>query len=485
MSYFLIANNLHLGAELFGAIVFFLTAWLFLEAFWIKKDLFSLSRVLGFSLLSLWQLLHALNEGGDNIFIANNLIYIGGLLFILISYGLEKMASKPLYNFAVSIPLFLKIAANAAQISAGILTLITFLLTKRYFKNIDKPLKWLLIGFAALTASSMAAIFTKPEISNTYWVIEHIIKIIAFSAFSVWIWKFLSLRIKEEALIVFVAMSLFISLLITTTFSIFFLKRIELETEKTLSANAQILNFYLASLKNKALASSQIIANNEDFGLAVKTKDMQTLKEISDSLIKTTGQDFITVALKRGEIIFKANFPINNEENALSEKIGAEALEGRVAATIDETIVEGLSIRAAAPIYSRGTIIGAVITGTLLNKTFVQQFKDISNLETTIFKNKKVKTSSFLLSGQTIEYPKEKYIGLVDFIGQTVIGSFQPLKNIDGESAAVFSITTTPGELLRNAQTTNRFTMIIIFSIVLILIMPLYRFSVFLSDKEF
>lgn len=482
MLYFLIANNLHLGAELLGAVIFFLAAWLFGEAFWIKKDLFSLSRGIGFALLSLWQLFHALNNGNDAL-TANGFIYLSGLLLILISYGMEKMTAKPLYIFTAPIPLFLSINENTSIISAGILALITFFLAKRYFKDIDKSLKWLLIGFAALTVSSIAAIFAEPAISNNYWILEHAVKLAAFLLLSIWIWKFLSLRIREDALIVFIAISLFISLLVTTTFSVFFLKQIEQETENNLSASAQILNFYLDSLKNKALAASQIIASNEDFSSAIKTKDIETLKEMSRNLIKETNQDFLTVALKKGEILFKASFPINNEENALAEEIVAEALEGRPAVTIDEASTEGLSIRAAAPVYNRGAIIGAVISGSLLNKSFARQFKNIIGFETTIFKNGRVNASSFLVTSQAVNYPNKQYIGLADFSGQAVIGVFRPIKNINGENAATFSITTTPGELLINAQAMNRFTMIIIFSIILSLIIPLYRFSVFLTDE--
>lgn len=483
MSYFLIANNLHLGAELFGAVVFFLIAWLFFEAFWIKKDIFSLSRGFGFSLLSLWQFIHAFNQDGDGgALIAGGLIYLGGLLLILISYGLEKMAAKPLYAFMAPVPLFLKISGSAVPISAVAVTLITFLLAKRYFKDIDKPIKWLMAGFGILSAAALITLLTVQETPGLYWIAGHLIKLAAFFALSVWIWKFLSLRIREEALIVFIAISLFISLLVTTTFSIFFLRRIQNETENSLSANSQILNFYIASLKNKALAASQIIAASEDLAEALKSKDAATLQEISGKLLQETSGEFLTIAGKKGEIFLKSNFPVVKEENVLAEKIGAEALEGRPSVTISQADIEGLSIRAAAPIMDRGAIIGAAITGSLLNKNFVRQFKDISDFETSIFKDNRVSASSFLLAGQPAAPPAEKYIGPAELAGQQFIGAFQPIKNTEGKTIAVFSLTTTPGELLRNAQAANRLTMIIIFSITLSLMIPLYRFSVFLTS---
>lgn len=477
MSYFLIVNNLHLGAELLGGIVFFLIAWLFFEAFWLKKDVFSFSRALGFGLISLWQFLHALGENGNDFLTAGALIYLGGLVLVLISYAGEKLAAKPsLAAGFLFLPFVIKISDNASRIAAAFLTLIAILLAKRYFKDIDRPIKWLMVGFGILSVAAVTAF-------SSYWIAEHLIKLAAFSALSIWIWKFLSLRIREEALIVFVAISLFISLLVTTTFSVFFLRRIQNETVNSLSANSQIFNFYIASLKNKALAASQIIASNEDLADALKLKNAAALQEISLNLLKETNEEFLTIAGGKGEVFLKANFPIAKEENILTEKIGADALEGKLSVTVSQADIEGLSIRAAAPILDRGAVIGAAITGSLLNKNFVQQFKNISNFETSIFKNNQISASSFLSAGQPAAPPAEKYIGPAELAGQQFIGEFQPVKNAEGETVAIFSLTTTPGELLRNAQAANRLTMIIIFSITLGLMIPLYRFSVFLTNE--
>ena len=76
----------------------------------------------------------------------------------------------------------------------------------------------------------------------------------------------------------------------------------------------------------------------------------------------------------------------------------------------------------------------------------------------------------------------EDFLGTTKFLNQEVIGAFTPLKNFDAQTVGILSLTTTPGELLRDANATNRLTMLIVFAIAVSLIIPLYRFTVFLTS---
>lgn len=484
MSSFLFLNNIHLAVEIFGSIIFFIVAWLFFESYLIKKDKFSFSRSLGFLFLSIWQIFHVLGDESNNFLLIFSLsIYGAGLFLVFFSYLSEKLPPKPVYGvFVIIPPLFFGLIDRFPVVASVSLIAITFVLMRRYFKDIDIIIKWLAIGFALLAASSIVSIYVKTESLNLIWLSAHVIKILAFSAIVIWIWKFLSLRIKEEALLVFITTSLFIALLVTTTFSNFYFQRIERETMNNLAANAKMLNFYIDGLKNKALAGSQIIANNEDFISAIKSNDLGGAKKISNHLLNLTGQNFLTVASEYGTVLFKTNFPVIKDETIFQEIIGAEALESRPAVTVEQSDTDGLTIRAAAPILYRGKIIGAVLTGFLLDERFVDNFKKISGLETTILADEKVIASTILTVGKAISFPKEEFLGTTKLLNQEVIGAFTPLKNFDAQTVGILSLTTTPGELLRDANATNRLTMLIVFAIAISLIIPLYRFTVFLTS---
>lgn len=469
MSKFLFFSNIQLGVELVGAIVFFIAAWLFFEAYLIKRDRFSILRALGFFLLSVSQVIRAV---GDE----STLLYFVGIAFVFLSYLQEKLPAKPDHAFLFALPLGAQDWPQAILLAA-----LVFVFYRRYFKDIDRQIKWMGIGFGFLTVSSFISLFAGAD-AGAVFLAEYTVRLFAFLSIALWAWLFLSLRMKEEVLIVFISISLFMALVVTTTFSAFFLQRIERETERSLGTNTKVLSFYVESLKNKALAAAQIIAGNEDFVSAVKTRDSGEISKVGEELMRATGQQFLTVASKNGAVFFKANFPTVQEENVSEERIAVEALEGRPAVTVAQSGVEGFSVRAAAPIFDEGRVAGVVVTGILLNNAFADDLKKVSGFEATVFSGGKVAASSLFTLGEVIDVSQEEFVGATKLFDQEVVGAFLPVRNFEEKISGVLSLTTTPGELLRSARTTNRLTLVVVFLIVLAFLVPLYRFTVFLTS---
>lgn len=488
MSTILIFGNIHLGLELLGAVVFFILAWLFGEAYLLKKDVWSAGRFSGFLLLSFWQLTHAAyGLDGESVPFAPY-IYLAGLALVLLSYLLEKLPPRPDgMTAALSLPHLFILSRLNTTVSIFLL-LIAVVLAKRYFKDIDKQLKWMLIGFILLAASSFISVFVGGEALGRAWSLEHLVKLSAFASLGFWIWQWLSLRLREEILIIFISASLVIALLVTTVFSIFFVQRIEREATNSLAANAKVFNFYLENLKSRALVSSQLMSANGDFVSAIQAGDLADLERISKELLASTGGQFLSVGRKNGSVLFKLNSPATAAENILSEQIGSEALEGRPAATIDKSDGGGIVVKAAAPLFDRGTLLGAVIVGIRLDQAFVNNFKEISKLETTILAGNRVVASTLLGPGELVqELPLavaagKEFVGSARLLDKEIIGAFIPLANLNNQLVATLAITTTPGQILRDSQSTNRFTLFIVLIIALSLVLPLYRFTVLLAQ---
>ena len=490
MSDFLIFNNIHLGLELLGAIVFFIISWLFFEAFLIKKDVFSLGRALGFLFLAFAGGLHAVYGGSEQLLALAPAINAAGLVVLILSFGFERLPPKP-----DGAALFMALPVFAAflnkPIVAAVLSLfLAAILFKKYFVDIERLLKWLALGFLILGLASLFSMLIGGDFDR-FWILEHGLRLVGFLTIIFWVWQWLSLRIREETLLVFIATSLFIVLLLTTTFSVFFLKKTEIDAKNNLALNAKVLNFYIESLKNQALSGAQIIARNDDLILAVRFKELAELEKTAQELLKSTNQQFLTVAQKDGGVLYRFNFPILSGENVLSESVVAEALSGKPAVDIERVEPEGFSVRAAAPIFDRGKVAGVVVSGFLLNNSFALNFKDLSKLETSIFVDKKVIASSLAnLMNEPLNQPLiedlvwgegKEFVGAATLLNQEIIGAFLPIKSGE-KNAGALSITTTPGDLLADAQATNRLTMFIIFLIVLALIAPLYRFTLFLTS---
>ncbi len=479
MSNLLVLNNLHLGVDLLGAIVFFIIALLFFQAYEIKKDFFSLVRTIGFGILSLWQVFSALGGSSSVIVTLGLIIYCVGLICVLLSYAIEKLPERPMFAMA-ALPLF-NITTHFNLLPTIFLVIITALFIRQYYADINKLLKWMIVGFLFLSAASFVANFTAAGSFDMLWILEYLLKLAAFIALLVWVWKFLSFRMREEMLIAFVFNGLIMALLIITTFSTFFLKSLEDQTLTKLGSNEQLFSFYIDSLENKALSTSQIIGNNVDFAAAANAHDTVDLERIGNELTQTGGTDFFIVAARDGSVFYKNNFPIASGENMIRQSVGQDALEGKSNVTIDDEGTEGLSIRAASPILYNGKIVGAVMTGYLLNKNFAESVKKIVGFETSLFIKQKAIASSILLPGTVVARSQEEFRGTTQFAGETTIADFSNIKNHEGETVAAVAFSTTPGTLLQSAQSTSASTMLIITLVILGLILPLYRFTVYIT----
>ncbi|MEK7546883.1 MAG: cache domain-containing protein [Patescibacteria group bacterium] len=488
MSSFLLVNNINLGVDVFGAVVFFIVAWLFTEAYFTKRDYFILIRCVGFFLLAAWQIVHAIYGSIGSLATLGPYLYLIGLVLILASYVFEKLPQRP-ENFALGMflsPFF--IVNRMEEIASFLILSTTLVLFKRYTRNVDRLLKWLLIGFSFLTAASIMSLFVAVESPNTLWLGEYALKFLAFVAVGIWSWRWLSFRLGEEILLIFIGASLIIALAVTTVFSVFSVQRIESEARNKVDANAKVFTFYLESLQNKALSSSQIIANTEDFASAVKSNDFKDIESISRELLALTGQQFIAVALTNGQVIFKLNASILRDENILAQKIGAEAIEGRPAVTLAQVEGGGLAIQAGAPILFRGEIIGAIITGVLLNNQFAASFKTMSGLDTSLVKDDIVIVSTILEPGDKIHESTlaqaiasgEEYIGGSQLLNNEVMSALVPLRDLENQRVGALMLTTAPGQLSRDNQRINLLTMLIVAAVVIGLIIPLYYLTTYL-----
>jgi hypothetical protein len=481
MSSYLITANLSLGLEMLGGIIFFVVAWLFFEAYLLKKDWFSLAKSLGFLLFAASQGLNALNLEGGAFTVVLPAVYGLGLLLILLAFGVERLPPKPVLP-AIAILTLGGTVVSSDMIFVLLSLLISFFLILRYFKDIDRDLKWMAIAFILLTASLACKLF--PYVQGDYlWTAEQVLKVVAFISLCLWIWRFLSLRLREEALIVFTSLSLAMALLVTTAFSAVLFQKSSEETSKSLGQSAQIAKFYLENLKSRGLAVSQIISKNETVASSFEAHDIKSLEKITNELLDQNQEDFLTATAKNGDVFFKNTYPILREENVSDRKITAEALEGRPAVTINDIKPEGLSVQAASLVVSMGKPVGAVIVGSSLNTGFLETMKKITGFEATLVIGNKAVASTVLPQNSPFDVPSDSYNGLIKTGDEEMIAQFSPIADSENRLIATLVLTTTPHEIINRIQSSNRLTILIVFLISIIFIVPLYRFSVFLTEK--
>jgi len=483
-------NNLHFALEFFGAIILFALAWLALDSYLIKKEFKTLARSLGFFLFAFWGIIHSLAITTDLWLAVASLSYILGLFLILFNLYVEKPPPRPKFGIVFILPAVASVLWLVHIGATIFLVLIAVLTIKRYQEESQKTLKPFWIAFSLLALASFLAIFSA-EIGGFLWIGEHLFKIIGFGFLGYWGWQYLKLRIKEEMLLIFVGMALFISMIVTLTFSTILLKNMEKEAEINLISNVKVIDFTFFRMKSESLSNAQIFAKDEEIQKSLITKDFAELAKTAQQLMVEKSMDFLTIADKGGEVILRAHALTAKGDNIGEEKAGQIALAGNSYATIEPTLTEKFSIRGAAPIYDqKNNIIGVVITGFIIDNAFVDQMKKATDLEITIYKEDAVQaTTIFDPIGKTrnvgAKQTDQKVIKKVleegqgttlrtTILSRPYLAAYLPLKNTEGKVIGMFQASRPQTELAEAAVAANRLTLSITIVIVIMMLMPAY-----------
>lgn len=490
-------NNFHFALEFFGAVVFFILSWLSFDAFLVKKEFKIFSRGLGFLFFAAWEIMNSLNLNLDFYWIVVSFFYIAGLFFILLNLWMEKPPPRPVFQAVIFLPAIPVILWGTHVIATIFLVFITILAAKRFKGEGQKLLKSFAVAFAFLTPASFLAVLTaKTGQQDSFWAAEHILKLAAFFFLAYWGWQYLKLRLKEEMILIFIGMALVISIIVTFTFSAILLKNMENEAELNLVSNVKVLEYTFSRMKNEALATAQFLAENEKIKNPLLKKDFSALEKATGNLMVEKNMDFLTIADKEGEVILRAHSLTAKGDNIKKEEAGAKAFGGASYATIEPTATEGMSIRAASPIYdSENKIAGVIITGFIIDNAFVDKIKKNTGLEASIYSHDALSATTIagadektrnIGAKQTdpiiVKEVLEKGKGLTQrttIFSRPYLASYLPLKNAEGKIIGMLESSRLQTELFETAAGANRLTLLITIIITLIILMPVY----FLSKK--
>jgi len=494
-------NNFHFAFEFLGGITLFSLSWLAFDAFLIKKEFKTLARSLGFFLFAFWLVVHSLNITQDFIVLFASISYILGLFLILFNLYFEKPPAKPKFEAILILPAAATILWPVNILATPLLFLIVAISLKRYKEENLKSLEPFWISFSLLSLASILAILnTKTGSQSSDWILEHLLKLTGFTFLAFWGWQYLKLRLKEELLLVFVGMALLVSMIVTFTFSAILLKNMEDETKTNLISNVKVLDYSFLRMENETLSNAQVLAENKEIREAIVNKDFATLETLSQQLMTEKSMTFLTIADKDGEVILRAHSVTAKGDNIKEEKAGREALTGKYYVTIEPTQTEKFSIRGAAPIYDlKNNLIGALITGFIIDNAFTDQIKKNTGLEATIYKGDTVQATTIFdpeektrnvgarqTNSKVIQQVLKEGRGIT--LGTTIFSrpylvAYLPLKNTEGEIIGMFQASRLQTEIVQTATELSRLTLFITLIIVTMALIPAYLVAKKISEE--
>ena len=265
---------------------------------------------------------------------------------------------------------------------------------------------------------------------------------------------------------------------------------------------------YMSELESRSTGAAEFLAGQPDFIAAVKDRNSERVGAIAVSAKKNLDLGFVTVADSSGKVIARGHSD-KKGDSVLSQQNVAFALKGKTATGVEEGTVVKFSIRAGAPVYSGGLIVGTVTTGyDMATDAFVDGIKKKYALECTVFQND-VRVASTITddAGKRIVETKIDNAAIIDTVlgkGQPYIGrntvngklydtAYWPIRNIEGKIAGMMVIAKDMNIISRQvrniflvtAALTVAFailTMLVSFFLVRSISMPLKKATAMLKD---
>ena len=487
MSAFFLFNNIHVAQELLGALVFAVAAWLALDAFLIRRDFLTASRGIGFIVLSIAQVLHAFGLFGASHAASAHVIYILGAAFVLLNLLLERPVDRP--KLHAMAPMMV-VVTYGHYLVAFLYAAIAFFSYLQYRKETKKNLAPFWLAFTFLFLASLCAAFYAPGELSVAWVVGHLLETAGFISLGFWVWQYLSARLEEEIVLIFTSLAMSIAIVVTLAFSTILIHQVENATKENLAANVKVLDFAVLSLKDEALAKARALSVDEPVLRAYAQNDFAALQDRAVVLFEEEKIGFLTFVDRDGRVIVRAHALTRRDDTLALEAAAGSALRGKAQSAIEVSSFEKLSVRAAAPVYLKGEIAGAVVLGYPLDVAFADKLKRVTGLDVSIIQGDTIIASTIgtnrdrtPLTDITItdrevltrvRGSKESITLSTRIAGAPYLASYSPLADQEGAVIGMISVAKSQSDIAGIAARTNILTLITVIAIVLVLIIPLY-----------
>lgn len=500
MSLFALLNNLHFVVEMIGAIAFGMVGWLAVDAFSITRNFKTISRGIGFFLLAIASVVHAAQFEGDLIKYVEYALALIGLVFVIINLIAEAPVDRPEFKAILVLPPISAVlwTLNSAMLIGYIV--VGYLAYKQFRKEFKYALIPFIVSFGFLSAGALLpVVFSGEGVVNIWWIAEHVLRIVGFFALGVWVWSYLELRIREELLLILVGTTLFMATVVSLSFSTLLIHRITENTSVALLSNARVLDLSLQRMLGESSARASLARRSPGIVDQISKTDFVGLEQVTVAATQNTDGGFLTIVDAEGDILVSSSALSRRDENIADEGAIARALKGEEATMIEWGALEGFSIRSASPVMKNDKVVGAVVFGFPLDDAFVDGMKDATGLDFSIFEGTKMAATTEFQSDERTRMTgfEQNDPQVLDAVmrdlgtivvtekhgSRTTIAAYVPLSDKSGQVVGMLSASKPEREIVETMNATNRYTIVIVLGIMLLLSFPLYYIARRLGEE--
>lgn len=129
---------------------------------------------------------------------------------------------------------------------------------------------------------------------------------------------------------------------------------------------------------------ADILANNVNYAELLYSKEIDKLAALARHQMREAGLNILTITDNRGVIVVRVHAPQAIGVDISGNPLVKAALKGKRSNRMTQW-KDSISLSAAAPIYYNDEVIGVVLTGILIDKSFVESLSRASGAEVAIF----------------------------------------------------------------------------------------------------
>ncbi len=520
-------QNAHFALNLFAALVFFSAAWLYFDAWSIKKEFKETLKISGLFILSLSFVAHATQIEQtilkDSIFGSTGLTMVSLVLRIL-GYGLlcagliidplqkrpgEEKHTTTTGAFAVmGVSSFFGILAPILAGATGLLYL------KRATIGLENHLKPVAFSFFILSIHELLSLAQYFQYTNNVtlfnlvapfaplWIIQHLFLLAAMILLGRWVFAYLLKRLQTQLFMIFTSLILVIFLLTTVSFTYLLLKNLENDALSHLTTDVNILDYSIESKKNEILSDTQVTADNPTLKKAINDNDRKALRQIASSLLLAKKESFLVITASNGSVLMRGDDPDRFGDSISADPLFKKAANRESASSVvtrDGVLAPTVSLRAAVPILDNDTVIGTVILGTDINNTYVDEVKRATKLDASVYGGNKRSATTFISTDQKSRWigiaeenssikkqvlvDGKPYVGTSNILNTPYLSAFLPLKDTDNVPVGMLFVGREKIEILQTAGKSIELTFIVSAILLVLSIIPAFLISKFIAGQ--
>ncbi len=217
------------------------------------------------------------------------------------------------------------------------------------------------------------------------------------------------------------------------------------ESRHTVSAFQRVVAAQVNDLQDEFLKQAKLAAGLEELAKGVAEGNTPVLQKAGARLIAELHADLMTITDINGVIIARGH-STKFGDSGLDQETVRRALKGQSSVGIVTGTVVPFSLRAGAPVYWQGQLVGSVAIGaSLARESMVDDIKERTGLEVTIFNNDtRIMTTIITKDGKralgtTIQNPGvieevlrqgKGYNAVNTILGSTYQSYYWPIKNM-------------------------------------------------------